>query len=179
MGMATTLMKAEQVGELAGLRNRLVAEQKRLASLLQQVEAVLAHAPAAAPTIVPPRPSPLDQVREVANATADLRVANGNLSADRVAKLFGVSLSQLAGWLGRTRQALNKTPDADSLQDALSYFERVARLRAVIRSDAEFRKWLRTPHELLDKAPPLELLAQGEWQVLADFVDDALTGAPT
>jgi transposase len=44
-----------------------------------------------------------------------------------VAKLFGVSLSQLARWVGRTRQALTKTPDAASLQPALGYFERVAR----------------------------------------------------
>jgi hypothetical protein len=61
------------------------------------------------------RPSPLDQVKGITTATADLREGNGNLSAVRVAKLYGVSLSQLAGWLGRTKQAVSKTPDADSV----------------------------------------------------------------
>ena len=126
----------------------------------------------------PPRPSPLGQVEGVMAATADLRVANGNLSADRVAKSFGVSLSQLASWLGRSRQALTKTPDANSVQNELGFFEHVARMRVVV-PDAEFRKWLRMPNELLSNKSPLDLMAKGEWQLMADYVDDALTGATT
>jgi hypothetical protein len=97
----------------------------------------------------------------------------------RVARVFGVSVSQLAGRLGRTKQALSKTPDADSLQDELGYFERVTRLRMITNGDADFRKRLRAPHEILDNAPPLELLASRQWQALADYVEDILTGAPT
>ncbi|MBU6401103.1 MAG: DUF2384 domain-containing protein [Verrucomicrobia bacterium] len=74
---------------------------------------------------------------------------------------------------------MSKTPDAVSLQNALSYFEHVARLRLVVKDDAEFRKWLRTPQELLDNESPLQLLAKGQWQPMSDYVDDALTGAPT
>jgi uncharacterized protein (DUF2384 family) len=96
-----------------------------------------------------------------------------------VAKVYGISVSELAGWLGKSRQTVNKTPDADSLQLALNFFERVARLRLALKSDADFRKWLRTPHQLLENKLPLQLMAKGEWQVVADFVDDALTGAPT
>jgi uncharacterized protein (DUF2384 family) len=110
--------------------------------------------------------------------TRDLRVANGNLAADRVAKLFGIPLSRLAKWLGRTKQAVSKTPDADSLQDSLGYFERIARLRLVTQGDAEFRQWLRTPHPSVAGKDPMELLARGEWQALADFVDDILSGTP-
>ena len=124
-----------------------------------------------------PRPSPLDRMKEVVKSTADLRVANGNLSAMRVAEAFGVSLNQLAGWLKRTRQAIGKTPDADSLQPQLAFFERVARLRAVVPSDG-FQKWLRLASPEFDHRTPLDLLAKGEWQALADFVDDMLTGAP-
>jgi len=127
--------------------------------------------------ITPPRPGPLDRVREVVEATGDLRVANGNLSATAVAAAFGISLNQLAGWLGRTRQALNKTPDADSVQHELAFFESVARLRAVVPKDG-FQKWLRMPNPELDDKTPLDLLASGERQVLADLVDDMLTGAP-
>lgn len=87
----------------------------------------------------------MDKVTAVQEATANLREANGNLSAVRVAKLLGMSVTPLALWLGRTKQAVSKTPDADSLQDAPGYFDRVARLRMITKDDAEFRKWLRTP----------------------------------
>jgi len=132
----------------------------------------------AAPFVPQARKSPLDQMKAVLDATSDLREENGNLSAARIAKVFGVSLGQIAGWLGRTKQGLSKTPDADSLQEPLGYLERVARLRMITNGDANFRKWLRTSQELLDNAPPLELLAKREWQALADYVEDILTGNP-
>ena len=171
--------------QVAALRDKLVEERERLNGLLVQVEAVLTKvsdstgdsASVSARKVA--RPSPLDQMKTVVGSTADLREANGNLSAARIARVFGVSMSQLAGWLGRSKQAVSKTPDADSLQPALGYFERVARMRLVTGNDAGFRKWLRTPNELLENASPLELLAKGEWQVMADYVDDALTGDAT
>jgi hypothetical protein len=188
--MPTTLSKADkgglEIGELADLRNDLVQEKRRLERLLARVDNALRKTEEArsgladaGKNVPAPRPSPLDQWKNVVDTTKDLRLANGKLSAERVAKLFGVSLSQLAGWLGRSKQAVSKTPDADSLQEALSYFERVARLRMITNGDAEFRKWLRMPHELLDNASPLELMSKGEWQAMADYVEDALTGAPT
>ena len=64
-----------------------------------------------------------------------------------MAKLYGVSLSQLAKWLGRSRQTLTKTPHADSLQGDLSYFERIARLHLVL-GNSNFRKWLRLMHAI-------------------------------
>ncbi len=125
-----------------------------------------------------PRQSALDQAAEIVNATGDLRAGSGNLSAAAVATAFGVSVSQLAGWLGRTRQALGKTPDADSLQNALGFFERVARLRAVL-PNTRLLKWLRMRNVQLDHKAPLELMAGRERQVVADLVDDMLTGAPS
>jgi hypothetical protein len=190
--MSNTFTKTTKGGignlDLADLRDLLVQELHRLNELVAQVECALGRgeAPGKARTKArtamlsapPARPSPLDQVQGALAATADLRVANGNLSADRVAKLFGVPLSQLAGWLGRSKQAVSKTPDADSLQDALGYFERVARLRLLLKDDGEFRKWLRTPHPDVVGKNPMELLARNEGQALADFVDDILSGTP-
>jgi len=174
-------------GELRSLLHQLSEEKSRIERLLGRVEDVLrgvhssgkaTRSESVAPSVVHGRKSPLDQMKAVMEATSDLRETNGNLSAVRVAKVFGVSLGQLARWLGRTKQALSKTPDADSLQESLGYFERVARLRIITDGDANFRKWLRTSHELLDDAPPLELLAKGEWQSLVDYVEDILTGTP-
>jgi hypothetical protein len=175
-------------GELASLLAQLSERKSQIERLLVRVDEVLRGSDAAAKSkraaevapreVLPARQTPLDKVKAVMEATADLREANGRLSAARVAKVFGVSLSQLAGWLGRTKQAVSKTPDADSLQDALGYFERVARLRMITKDDAEFRKWLRTPHELLDSDPPLRLMTNGECQALVDYVEDILTGTP-
>jgi hypothetical protein len=170
---------------LASLLTQLNEKIGQMQRLLAQVEEVSRGTTASGKAnratesaVAPARKSPLDQVRSVMELTSDLREANGNLSAVRVAKVFGVSLSQLAGWLGRTKQAVSKTPDADSLQEALGYFERVARLRMVTKGDAEFRKWLRMSHPEVHGKNPLELMAKGEWQAMADFTDDILTGTP-
>lgn len=176
------------VPTLGELREALVEQRQQMDRLLIQIDAALRGNEGKrekrtntrhriSPTS-PPRISPLDPFQGVMEVTRDLRVANGNLAADRVAKLFGIPLSRLAEWLGRTKQAVSKTPDADSLQDSLGYFERIARLRLVTKGDAEFRQWLRTPHPSVAGKNPMELLARGEWQALADFVDDILSGTP-
>lgn len=176
---------SSEEARLAHLRQMLLAERQRLDSLLTQVESELQRKPSRSEaksggvSLRQARPSPLDQVKQVLAATADLREENGKLSAVRIAKVFGISLSQLAGWLKRTKQAVSKTPDADSLQPSLEFFERVARLRGVTENDAEFRKWLRTSNATLGRRTPLDLLASGQWQALADKVNDMLTGAPT
>ena len=129
--------------------------------------------------IRPPRPSPLDQIKSIVSASSDLRVENGNLSAQAIASVFGLSLNALAKILGRTRQALTKTPDADSLQNELGFFERIARFRTVLADDAEFRKWLRMTQAELDGETPFRWIERKRWQALADMVDDMLTGAPS
>src|ERR1035438_6021945 len=172
--MTKTMKGAAGEAGLAPLLGRLVEEKRRLERLLHQVDRMLRKA---SPTskaagvakreVAPPHPSSLDQVKGVAAATADLRVANGNLSAERVAKLFGVSLSQLATWLGRSRQALSKTPDADSLQNELAFFEHLARMRVVL-PEGEVRKWVRMAKELIRDKKTLQLMAKRQWQLMAD-----------
>lgn len=143
---------------------------KEMQSVIERLNTALGEAP--------PRPGPLDNVHELLKATEDLRGGNGKLSATAIAKAFGLSVNELAGWLQRSRQSVAKTPDADSLQDALAFFERVARLRAVVPHD-RFLKWLRMPNAQLDGKSPLDLMAHEERQVVVDLVEDMLTGAPT
>jgi hypothetical protein len=133
---------------------------------------------AAVSTPNPPRSSQMDRIEKVLASTRDLRSENGNLSARNIAKLYGISLSEVGKWINRSRQSLSKTPDAESIQNALGYFERIARLRLRL-SDEDFRKWLRMPNSLLEGMRPLDLLAKQRWQELSDFVDDLLTGSPT
>jgi len=126
----------------------------------------------------PPQPSMLDKMQKVLDVTKDLRTDSGKLSAKLIADLYRVPQTDLGNWLGKKKQGISKTPDADSLQNSLEYFERIARLRIAL-SDEDFRKWLRMRNELLDGATPLELIAQGKWQIVADFVADMITGSPT
>ena len=126
----------------------------------------------------PPQPSMLDKMQKVLDVTKDLRTERGNLSAQLIADLYNVPQAELANWLGRKKQSVFKTSDADSLQPSLEYFERIARLRIAL-SNQDFRKWLRMPNELLDGETPLALIAQGKWQLVADFVADMITGSPT
>src|SRR5437016_5074523 len=106
--MANTMTKTLRGdADPASLLSQLVEEKRRIEQLLQQVEVVLRNASplgkagrSISHEVSAPRPSPLDRVKGVLAATADLRVANGNLSAERVAKLFGLSLSRLAKVLG-------------------------------------------------------------------------------
>ncbi|HMO97872.1 MAG TPA: MbcA/ParS/Xre antitoxin family protein [Kiritimatiellia bacterium] len=125
-----------------------------------------------------PRSSPLDAIQAVIDVTADLRESGGNLSARIIADLYDIKMAELARLLGRTPQALSKTPDADTLQNDLAYFERIARLRLRLKDDDSFRKWLRMKNPQLDGHTPLDVLKMKKWQELADYVDDMLTGAP-
>ena len=176
--MTTATLKANKGksdSDISALVDELLQAKHQIERLLQHAQNALRAAPAKG--VRQPRPSALDHLKEVMAVTEDLRTASGNLAADRLAKVYGVSLSQLADWLGRSRQAVAKTPDADSLQQPLAFFGRIARLRAVVSPDG-FRKWLRMPNESLDGKQPLELLPSADRQVLADLVDDMLTGSP-
>ena len=90
--MTKTMKGAAGEAGLAPLLGRLVEEKRRLERLLHQVDEVLRKASpppkvaaGAKREVASPHPSSLDQVKGVAAATADLRLTNGNLSAERVA----------------------------------------------------------------------------------------------
>jgi hypothetical protein len=175
--MQTLLAKPEKhESEFQLLRGHVERQLKEIKMKVAAMEALLDEMRAAEASS--PQPSALDDVQELLKVTEDLRASSGKLSAEAVAKVFGVSVNELAGWLGRSRQSLSKTPDADSIQNDLAFFEHVARLRAVVKGD-HFRKWLRMSNDQLDGESPLELLAAGNRQVVVDFVEDILTGNPS
>jgi hypothetical protein len=120
---------------------------------------------------------PLGQIKSVVGATADLRAESGRLSAQRVAEAFGLSVAELAGLAGRSRQSVSKADDAPSLQPALLPYERIARLRAVLPT-SDFRRWLHLPSEPLDGRSPLDLIRASEVESIADLAEGMLTGSP-
>jgi hypothetical protein len=122
---------------------------------------------------------PLGEVRGVIEATAGLRSESGRLSARKIAETFGISLAELAERiLGKKRQTVAKTDDAESLQAGLQPLEHIARLRTVL-DVADFCKWLRMSNTQLDGETPLEVIRQKEAQTVADLAHDMLVGNPT
>src|SRR5690242_2737961 len=113
--MPNTISRApRRKSDLAALRRQADANMLRIKALeahVRQLQALIERIdrPPGAPS---PRPTPLDNMEEIVESSQDLRGPSGNLSAAGVASAFGVSLNQLAGWLGKSRQAVSKTPEA-------------------------------------------------------------------
>ena len=118
----------------------------------------------------------LGEAAAIIAATRPLRSEAGRLSAKRIAEVFGLPVAELAGLLGRSRQTVSKTEDSEALQAGLVPFARIARLRASL-SDADFRGWLNLPNAQLDGRTPQALIREGKAEVVADLVDDMLSGS--
>lgn len=121
----------------------------------------------------------LAEIPESVAATADLRDGTGRLHIDRIAKVFCLPRAVLARAVGATPQAVAKTPNADNLQPRLRPFEEVARMRAVTRDDATFRKWLHQPNARLGNKAPLDFLRRGDAEPVVSMVSNFLSGAAT
>lgn len=111
---------------------------------------------------------------------ADLRSERGHLSIKRVAELFGMEVIEIGRLIGRANKAaLSKTPDAESLQEALKPFSDIALLRAPDFGDEQFRKWLNSPNEHMKNRSPMEWIREGRIADVAGFVYGILTGQPS
>ena len=122
-------------------------------------------------------PDALAEAEEVIKATGPLLAPSGRLSAYAMADLFGLKKARMAKLLGRSPQALAKTPDAPAIQEALRPLERTSRLRAVFK-DEQFRAWLQRPNRHLDGLTPMVLIVDGRAGIVADLVEDMLLGTP-
>lgn len=120
---------------------------------------------------------PLGQLKSVIAATAELRSESGRLSARKLAAALGLPLSQLATAIGKPRQTVWKTDDAEAIQGRLLPLERIARLRAVL-SEHDFRSWLNMSNDTLDGRTPIDVIRRGQADVVADLAEDMLTGSP-
>lgn len=121
---------------------------------------------------------PLSEAVEVIGATRPLLAPSGRLSAKAVANVFGMTLAKIGKLIGKSRQTLTKTPDAPAIQPLLQPFARVARLRAVLGED-DFRAWLERPNPHLDEKSAINVIEEGQTEVVADLVEDMLTGRPS
>lgn len=104
---------------------------------------------------------------------------SGRLDAKRIAAFLGLTSAALAKQVGVSSQALNKTPDAPSLQAKLAPFHFVAlALLDLVGTPEAARAWLNVPSDEFDGDTPLHLLCHGEVEVVAGLLRDALVGQP-
>ena len=122
-------------------------------------------------------PDPLSEAKEVIEATKPLLARSGRLSASAVAKAFGISTAKIGELIGKSRQALSKTPDSPAIQSDLRPFERIARLKSVLTND-QFRAWLHRPNRQLGDSTPMDLMNDKRVDIVADLADDMLLGTP-
>jgi hypothetical protein len=109
----------------------------------------------------------------------DLRSPRGRLDARRVGRMFGLNLTGLAAILGRETSAVMKTPDAEALQEGLRLFERIAGpLLHVVGDPERLRMWLNAPNNEFDGQAPLQLVRDGQGDLVAQRLENALSGQP-
>jgi len=105
-----------------------------------------------------------------------LRSESGRLDAKRIAKRLGVSVAALAQAIGKQRQTVNKTPDADDLQRALAPMARIVSLLEDALAPKELSAWLSSSHAGLGGATPRAEILAGRASRVALMLESALGG---
>jgi hypothetical protein len=105
-----------------------------------------------------------------------LRNDNGRLDAKRIAERLGVSVAALAQAIGKQRQTVNKTPDADDLQPALAPMARVISMLDDALAPNELTAWLSSSHAGLGGATPRAEILAGRAARVALMLESALGG---
>jgi uncharacterized protein (DUF2384 family) len=108
---------------------------------------------------------------------SQLRNDAGELDVEKVAAAFGIPLDELEGILRISENGVASTPAASALQAALRPFERAYRLTELTEGTPEvFRSWLLMPLEELEDDTPMDVLREGNVEVIAQLVESLLHG---
>jgi transcriptional regulator with XRE-family HTH domain len=103
----------------------------------------------------------------------------GDFDALKMAKVLGVSNSQMAQILGVSRQGLSKTPTSARLQPELQRLDGLlVRLKTLTGSLENTRIWLKTGHPDFAGKAPLEYLQEGNIEAVENLVEAIEIGLP-
>lgn len=119
----------------------------------------------------------LDSPRSLPQA---LDPISGRVDALRLADFLQLSLGDIAAILERSENEVLANPVDEGIQDCLKMVVFIAAglLELTGGSKEQMLIWLKAPHPDLDDMKPLDLMLEGELSVVADVVDDMLSGAP-
>lgn len=104
---------------------------------------------------------------------------SGRLDAKKIANAFGMTLADVSRSIGKSLQAVHRTSDSKTLQQDLFSYERIASaISRISNSGNALRVWLNSPNEAFPGKLPVELIAKGRANMLADLLEDVLLGHP-
>ncbi len=106
--------------------------------------------------------------------------ATGRVDALRLAHSLGLTSAEVEAIAQPPAGDAHPRSPAEAPQDRLRQAAFIAGgLHQLTGGDSEqVAIWLRAPHPALDDAAPLELMRGSELHIVADVVDDMLSGAP-
>jgi hypothetical protein len=110
--------------------------------------------------------------------------ASGRLDGDKIAKLFGLSMAEMGAICGVSKQSIHANPTSKGIQEKLEPLVKAARGVLWCGGDeSKFKTWLNQPNQDFPEyegrqLAPLDLIRMGHAQVVADKVQNLLTGHP-
>lgn len=119
-------------------------------------------------------------LRDSRHAPVLVDPATGQVDMLRLAHSLGLTTTEVAAIAQPPEGDAHLSPPAEDPQDRLRQAARIAGgLHQLTGGDGhQVAIWLRAPHPELDHAAPLELMQNSELHIVADLVDDMLSGAP-
>ncbi|MDT3682490.1 MAG: antitoxin Xre/MbcA/ParS toxin-binding domain-containing protein [Truepera sp.] len=104
----------------------------------------------------------------------------GHIDATRVRDYLHVKTGDVASITGKSDRRIRQDPAAASLQPALG---KVVYIISALKQltggdDRSVRIWLKAPHPALDGDSPIDLMRNGEIDIVQELVDHMLSGAP-
>lgn len=119
-------------------------------------------------------------LRDACHAPVLVDPATGQVDKLRLAISLGLTRAEVDAIAQPPEGDAHPIPLAEDPQGRLRQAVFIARgLHELTGGDTQqVAIWLRAPHPVLDDAAPLELMQGSELQIVADLVDDMLSGAP-
>lgn len=106
--------------------------------------------------------------------------ATGRIDPVRIADYIGVSGTDITAIINRASRGHHPNPESpfhqEPLRTLITILEGLSALTGNSQRDAV--TWLNTSHPELDDHSPLDLLKEGNIDVVADLVEDILDGEP-
>lgn len=105
----------------------------------------------------------------------------GHVDATRVRDYLHVRTEDIACITGKSDRRIRQDPGAATLQPAL---QKVVYIISGLKQltggdDRSVRIWFKAPHPALEGASPIDLMRNGEINIVMKLVDHILSGAPT
>lgn len=104
----------------------------------------------------------------------------GFVDYHRLQKNLHIKVQTLASAVGKTTRAIEKNPCSENIQEGLRKIVYIiSLLREMLESEAEILIWLKAPNPDFDNSSPMEVIAQGEIDVVIDYLTDIKKGSLT